>query len=145
MQQINPANSIIIRTSWVYSRFGNNFVKTMLRLAETRDEISVVSDQIGSPTNAADLAEAILTILPKINNNTIKVFHYSNEGVCSWYDFAEAIFKIKGITTQINPIYSSQYPTTAKRPFFSILNKQIFKEKFGLKISHWEKSLIDYF
>lgn len=145
IQQVNPSNSIIIRTSWVYSRFGNNFVKTMLSLAETKNEISVVSDQIGSPTNAADLAEAILTILPKINNNTTKVFHYSNEGVCSWYDFAEAIFKIKGITTQINPIYSSQYPTPAKRPFFSILNKQIFKEKFGLKISHWEKSLIDYF
>jgi dTDP-4-dehydrorhamnose reductase len=83
MQKINPANSIIIRTSWVYSKFGNNFVKTMLRLAETRDEISVVADQIGSPTNAADLAKAILTILPKISNETLELFHYSNEGVCS--------------------------------------------------------------
>ena len=87
MRKINPANSIIIRTSWVYSRFGNNFLKTMLRLAETRDEISVVADQIGSPTSATDLAKAILTILPMVHNKTVEIFHYSNEGLCSWYDF----------------------------------------------------------
>ena len=92
MQQINPANSIIIRTSWVYSKFGNNFVKTMLRLAETRDEISVVTDQVGTPTNAADLAKAILNILPQIKNEIVELFHYSNEGVCCWYDFAKTVF-----------------------------------------------------
>ena len=102
MQQINPANAVIIRTSWVYSKFGNNFVKTMLRLAETRDEISVVADQIGTPTNAADLAEAILNILPQIKNETVELFHYSNEGVCSWYDFAKAIFDIKAIAIKVN-------------------------------------------
>ena len=97
MQRINPANSIIIRTSWVYSKYGNNFVKTMLHLAETRAEISVVSDQIGSPTNAKDLAVAILNILPQVSNQTLELFHYSNEGICSWYDFAKTIFEIKGL------------------------------------------------
>ena len=119
MQQINPANSIIIRTSWVYSKFGNNFVKTMLRLAETRDEISVVVDQIGSPTNAADLAKVILTVLPQIKNETVELFHYSNEGVCSWYDLANAIFEIKGQVIKVIPIDSTQYPTPAERPFYS--------------------------
>ena len=142
IQQINPANSIIIRTSWVYSKFGNNFVKTMLRLAETRDEISVVADQIGSPTNAADLAEAILTILPKISNETIEVFHYSNEGVCSWYDFSKAIFEVEGLPIKVNPIESSQYPTTAERPFYSVLNKHMIKESYQVKIPFWKDSLI---
>jgi len=137
MQQINPANSIIIRTSWVYSKFGNNFVKTMQRLAETKDQISVVSDQIGSPTNAADLAEAILIILPKIRNETIEVFHYSNEGVCSWYDFAHAIFDVKGISIKLDTIESSEYPTPAKRPFYSVLNKEKIKNIYGIKIPHW--------
>ena len=141
MQKINPLNSIIIRTSWVYSRFGNNFVKTMLRLAETRDEISVVTDQIGSPTNAADLAEAILTILPKISNNAVEVFHYSNEGVCSWYDFAKAIFEIKGITIKVNPIFRAQYPTSADRPFYSVLKKKKVKTMYQIKIPHWKTSL----
>ena len=137
MQQINPANSIIIRTSWVYSKFGNNFVKTMQRLAETKDQISVVSDQIGSPTNAADLAEAILIILPKIRNETIEVFHYSNEGVCSWYDFAHAIFDVKGISIKLDTIESSEYPTPAKRPFYSVLNKEKIKNIYVIKIPHW--------
>jgi dTDP-4-dehydrorhamnose reductase len=141
MQQINPANSIIIRTSWVYSKFGNNFVKTMLRLAETKDELSVVADQIGSPTNAADLAEAILTILPKISNKTIEVFHYSNEGVCSWYDFAKAIFEIKEISIKVKPIESSQYPISAERPFYSILNKNNIKNMFYVVIPFWRDSL----
>ena len=88
VQLINPTNTIIIRTSWVYSKFGNNFVKTMLRLGKDRDELNVVADQIGTPTNAADLANAILTIVPKIKNERVEVYHYSNEGVCSWYDFA---------------------------------------------------------
>tara|TARA_B100001173_G_C16011997_1_gene558140 strand:- start:86 stop:925 length:840 start_codon:yes stop_codon:yes gene_type:complete len=141
MQKINPSNSIIIRTSWVYSKFGNNFVKTMLRLAKIKDEISVVSDQIGSPTNAKDLAEVILTILPKINNNTVEVFHYSNEGVCSWYDFAKAIFKIKGITIKVNPICSAQYPTSVDRPFYSVLNKNKVKIMYHIKIPHWNTSI----
>jgi len=142
MQHINPANSIIIRTSWVYSKFGNNFVKTMLRLAETRDEISVVADQIGSPTNAANLAEAILNILPQISNETVEVFHYSNEGVCSWYDFAKAIFEIKGVSIKVNPIETKQYPTPAKRPFYSVLNKTNIKEKYLLVIPYWKESLL---
>jgi len=143
MQQINPANSIIIRTSWVYSKFGNNFVKTMLRLAETRDEISVVADQIGTPTNAADLADAILNILPKISNETVELFHYSNEGVCSWYDFAKAIFEIEGLTTKVNAIESKLYPTPAERPFYSVLNKTKIKEVFKFEIPYWKNSLIE--
>jgi len=143
MQQINPANSIIIRTSWVYSKFGNNFVKTMLRLAETRDEISVVADQIGSPTNAADLAEAILNILPQISNETVELFHYSNEGVCSWYDFAKAIFEIKEISIKVNPIETSQYPTPVERPFFSVLNKTLFKTEKDIQIPYWRHTLVN--
>ena len=142
MQHINPENSIIIRTSWVYSKLGNNFVKTMLRLAETRNEISVVADQIGSPTNAGDLAKAILTILPKIKNETVEVFHYSNEGVCSWYDFAKAIFEIKKIDVILNPIESIQFPTPAKRPYYSMLNKKKIKEKYSLFIPYWRESLL---
>tara|TARA_B110000908_G_scaffold92664_1_gene109784 strand:+ start:53 stop:910 length:858 start_codon:yes stop_codon:yes gene_type:complete len=141
MQQINPVNSIIIRTSWVYSKFGNNFVKTMLRLAETRDEISVVADQIGSPTNAADLAEAILNILPQIKNETVELFHYSNQGVCSWYDYAKAVFEIKGISIIVNSIESKQYPTPAERPFYSVLNKEIIKENFQMEVPFWRDSL----
>ena len=141
MQQINPANSIIIRTSWVYSKFGNNFVNTMLRLAETRDEISVVVDQIGSPTNAADLAEAILNILPQIKNETVELFHYSNQGVCSWYDYAKAVFEIKGISIIVNSIESKQYPTPAERPFYSVLNKEIIKENFQMEVPFWRDSL----
>lgn len=141
IQAVNPANSIIIRTSWVYSKYGNNFVKTMLRLAETKDELSVVSDQIGSPTNAADLANAILTVLPQVENNSPEIYHYSNEGVCSWYDFAKAIFEIKGITIKVNPIYSAQYLTPAKRPFFSVLNKKAFKENYKLTVPYMNDSL----
>jgi len=141
MQKINPANSVILRTSWVYSKFGNNFVKTMLRLAESRDEISVVADQIGTPTNAADLAKAILIILPKISNETVELFHYSNEGVCSWYDFAKAVFEIEGLTTKVNAIESKLYPTPAERPFYSVLNKTKIKEVFKFEIPYWKDSL----
>lgn len=141
MRKINPANSVIIRTSWVYSRFGNNFVKTMLRLAETKDEISVVVDQIGSSTNAADLAEVILTILPQVSNETVEVFHYSNEGVCSWYDFVKAIFEIKNYSIKVNPILSKNYKTIAERPHFSVLNKTLITEKYSIKINYWKESL----
>jgi len=141
MQQINPANSIIIRTSWVYSKYGNNFVKTMLHLAENRDEISVVADQIGSPTNAADLAEAILNILPQVSNETVKLFHYSNEGVCSWYDFANFIFETNKLKVIIRPLESTKYPTLSKRPYYSVLNKNLIKSYFGIEIPYWTDSL----
>jgi dTDP-4-dehydrorhamnose reductase len=142
MQRINPANSIIIRTSWVYSSYGNNFVKTMLRLGKDRDEIYVVADQIGTPTNAADLAQAIVSTLPKLKNEDVEVFHYSNEGVCSWYDFAKAIFEIKGVAIKVNPIESAQYPTPAKRPFYSVLSKSLIKESYDIEIPYWKDSLL---
>ena len=145
MQKINPKNSIIIRTSWVYSKFGNNFVKTMLSLAETRDEISVVSDQIGSPTNAADIAQAILIILPKVNNCAVEVFNYSNEGVCSWYDFAKLIFDYNSIIVKLNPIKTIDYPTTAKRPMFSSMDKSKIRNEFNVNILDWKDSLNQFF
>lgn len=141
VQQINPVNAVIIRTSWVYSKFGNNFVKVMLRLGGESDELNVVADQIGSPTYAGDLAKAILTMLPQIKNETVELFHYSNEGVCSWCDFAKKIFDIKGITIRLKAIESSAYPTKAKRPYYSILNKRKIRDKFNLTIPHWTKSL----
>jgi len=141
MQKINPANSIIIRTSWLYSRHGNNFVKTMLKLAETKSEISVVSDQIGSPTSAVDLAAAIFTILPKIKNNSVEIFHYSNEGLCSWYDFAQEIFRIKNIKTLVNAVKTSEFPMLVKRPTYSVLDKSKIKTRFDLEITSWKDSL----
>jgi dTDP-4-dehydrorhamnose reductase len=143
MQQIKPANAVIIRTSWVYSNYGNNFVKTMLRLGKERNELNVVVDQIGTPTNAADLAKAILTILLKMKNTNVELFHYSNEGVCSWYDFAKAIFEIQGVTVKISPIESAKYPTPAKRPFYSVLNKRKIKESFQLEVPHWKDTLLE--
>ena len=141
MQKINPANSIIIRTSWLYSRHGNNFVKTMLKLAETKSEISVVSDQIGSPTSAADLAKAILTILPMVHNKTVEIFHYSNAGLCSWYDFALEIFRIKNIKTLVNAVKTSEFPMLVKRPTYSVLDKSKIKTRFNLEITSWKDSL----
>ena len=145
MKKINPSNSIIIRTSWVYSSFGNNFVKAMLKLANTKKEISVVSDQIGSPTNAADLANFILNILSKINNENVEIFHYSNEGVCSWYDFAKAIFEIKGVSVVVNSLESKNYITNAKRPYYSLLNKNKVKKVYNCNTVHWKDSLIQFF
>lgn len=141
MQQINPVNSIIVRTSWVYSKFDSNFVKSMLRFAETKDEISVVADQIGSPTSAADLAKAILTVLPQIENKTPEIYHYSNEGVCSWYDFAKAVFEIANMKVKVNAIESAQYRTSAKRPFYSVLSKKKIKASFQIEIPYWKESL----
>ena len=138
----NGENSIIIRTAWLYSVFGNNFVKTMLRLGKEREQISVVFDQIGTPTNAADLAEAIVQIV-RSNNFVSGIYHFSNEGVCSWYDFAKAIFEIKNIACEVLPIESSQYPVPAPRPHFSVLNKNKIKETFSIKIPHWSKSLLN--
>ena len=142
----NP-DTLILRTSWVYSSFGNNFVKTMLRLGRERDSLSVVFDQIGTPTYAKDIAEVVFKIIQLIDNQQIDhkkwrgVFHYSNEGVTSWYDFAQAIFTLENIDCQLAPIESVQYPTPAKRPPFSVLNKGKIKAVFGVQIPHWRRSL----
>jgi len=130
----------IIRTSWLYSEHGNNFMKTMLRLAETHDEISVVSDQIGTPTYAGDLAQVILKIINS-NNKSFGLYHYSNEGVASWYDFAKAIFEESNIEIKINPIKTDAYPTPAKRPFFSVMDKAKIKSDLNIKTPHWRESI----
>jgi len=111
-------------------------------LGREREEIGVVYDQIGSPTYAGDLARAILDILPQIKNSAVEVYHYANEGVCSWYDFAKAVFEIKGIQIKVNPLESYQFPLPAKRPFYSILNKTKIKEKYQKEIPHWKNSLV---
>lgn len=142
MISVGLPNSIIIRASWIYSTFGNNFLKTMKRLGAEKSEINVVFDQIGSPTYARDLATCILDILPKISNSETQVYHFSDEGVCSWYDFAIAIMELSGYSCKVNPIPSSQYPLPAKRPFYSVLNKAKIKAEFGVNIPHWRESLI---
>lgn len=132
--------AMIIRTAWLYSTFGNNFVKTMLRLGSEREEIGVVFDQIGTPTYAHDLAVTILTAI----ENGVKpgVYHYSNEGVCSWYDFTKAIHRIAGITScHVKPLHTAEYPTAAKRPAYSVLDKTKIKETYGMEIPYWEDSL----
>jgi len=134
-------NSIIIRTSWVYSGFGNNFVKTMLRLGREREELGVIFDQIGTPTYAKDLAKAILDIIPQIENTQTVIYHYSNEGVCSWYDFARAIFELSGIGCKVRAIETKEYPTPATRPHYSLLNKAKIKNSFGLDIPYWRDAL----
>jgi len=141
MKNINPQNSIIIRTSWVYSSFGTNFVKTMLRLAKEKESLGVIYDQVGSPTYAKDLAKTILDILPKINNKSVEIYNYSNEGVLSWYDFAKEIMRMAKIDCQINPIETKVYPTPAKRPHYSLLNKSKIKEQFNIEIPYWKDSL----
>ena len=136
----NNPKTIILRTAWVYSRFGNNFVKTMLRLFNDKDSISVVADQIGSPTNAIDLADAILTIISK-DDLTYGIFNYSNEGECSWFEFAQKIKEFSNSTIVINPVPTSAYPTKAKRPAYSLLDKSKIKEVYQLDIPTWEDSL----
>lgn len=138
--------SIVIRTSWVYSSFGNNFVKTMIRLGEKLDSLRVVFDQVGTPTYARNLAAATLTIIQKLeteeeNAQHYGIFNYSNEGVTSWYDFANAIFELKNIQVDLSPIESKDYPTPAKRPHFSLMNKQKIRDTFGLSIPHWRTAL----
>jgi len=140
--RISPENAIIIRTSWVYSIYGNNFVKTMLRLGKDRDELNVVADQVGTPTNAADLAKTIIEIVPKIENKKVALYHYSNQGICSWYDFSKAIFEINGKSIKVNPIGTKDYPTPAKRPYYSVLSKQKIEKKFNIEIPYWKDSLI---
>lgn len=141
MQAINPANSIIIRTSWVYSNFGSNFVKTMLRLGKEHEKINVVSDQIGSPTYAGDLAKAILEILPQIKNEQVAIYHFANSGTCSWSEFAKAIFKIKGMDVRVIDIPTSQYPTLAKRPQYSVMLTDKIRMNHNLQVPMWRDSL----
>ena len=135
----NP-EAIVIRTSWVYSRFGNNFVKTMSRLMQERDQLSVVNDQIGSPTYAADLAQAIMTIITH-SNWQAGMYHFSNEGEISWYEFALAIQEIGGFDCLVSGIPSSDYPTPAKRPFYSLLDKSKIKNTFGVMVQGYRESL----
>lgn len=140
---INPLNSIIIRTSWVYSYYGNNFVKTMLRLGREKEELGVIFDQIGTPTYAKDLAKTILDIVPQIDNQKVEIYNYSNEGVLSWYDFAKEIMKMAKLDCKINPIETYQYPTPAKRPHYSLLNKKKIKSMFNIEIAYWKDGLDD--
>jgi dTDP-4-dehydrorhamnose reductase len=137
--------AIVLRTSWVYSSFGNNFVKTMIRLGEKLDSLRVIFDQIGTPTYARDLAYGILKIIEKIESKTVQnyggIYHFSNEGVTSWYDFALAIFEAKEIDIAVTPIETKDYPTPAKRPHFSLMNKAKIRSTFGLEIPHWKDAL----
>ena len=140
--------SIVIRTSWLYSIFGNNFPKTIHKLCKERESLNVIFDQIGTPTYAFDLAIAILQIVnqsTKENKFASGIYHYSNEGVCSWYDFAKAIADKAYSNCIINPIESKEYPAPVKRPFYSVLNKGKIKSTFNIKIPHWQDSLNEYF
>ena len=141
MRDINPKNSIIIRTSWVYSSFGNNFVKTMLRLGREKESLGVIFDQVGTPTYARDLALTILDVIPQITNEKVEIYNYSNEGVLSWYDFAKEIMRMAKLNCKINPIQTFEYPTPAKRPHFSLLNKSKIKSTFNIEIPFWKDSL----
>ncbi len=169
IQEINPKNSLIIRTSWVYSSFGANFVKTMLRLGKERDSLGVIYDQVGTPTYARDLAKAILDILSKtasfptsslgmqrdgnaastsmhsqagaLERDGVEIYNYSNEGVLSWYDFAKEIMRMAKLDCQVNPIETVDYPTPATRPHYSLLNKSKIKKEFNLTIPFWKDSL----
>ena len=133
-------DAIVIRTSWLYSSFGNNFVKTMLRLGRERDELNVIFDQVGTPTYAADLARNILTII--IDKEWVSgIYNFSNEGVCSWYDFTIMIHKLAGIDCKVNPIESSAYPVCTPRPHYSVLNKSKIKTTFGVEVPYWVDSL----
>ena len=140
-------NAINIRTAWLYSPFGNNFVKTMIKLGSERESLNVIFDQVGTPTYALDLADAILKAMDQtIDTDHEKggVYHFSNEGVCSWYDFTIKIHEIAGIKTcKVNPIETKDYPTKAARPHYSVLNKSKIKQTFNISIPHWEASLKD--
>jgi len=136
---------IVVRTSWLYSAYGNNFVKTMLRLGKEKESIGVIFDQIGTPTWAHDLAEAIVSMVVSMglqSDSYSGIYHYSNEGVCSWYDFALKIMNLSGSRCQVKPIETADYPLPAPRPAYSVLNKKKIKETFKLEIPHWEGSLI---
>lgn len=136
------AQSMIIRTAWLYSTFGNNFVKTMIRLGKEKPELGVIFDQIGTPTYARDLAVAIFAAIEQ--GIVPGVYHFSNEGVISWYDFTKAIHRIAGITTcHVRPLHTSEYPTPAKRPHYSVLDKTKIKQTYNIEVPYWEESLAD--
>ena len=140
--QRNCPKSMVIRTAWLYSTFGNNFVKTMIRLGKEKPELGVIFDQIGAPTYAHDLAVAIFTAI----NQGVEpgIYHFSNEGVISWYDFTKAIHRIAGITTcHVRPLHTSEYPTPAVRPHYSVLDKTKIKQTYNLEIPYWEESLAE--
>jgi len=144
--QVNCENYFIIRTAWVYSQFGNNFMKTMLRLASERDKLSVVNDQIGTPTNAVDLAEVLVKIVQSPNiqhptSNIFGIYNFSNEGQCSWFDFAKEIFRLNNVSIDLQPIPTNAYPTPAKRPAYSVLDKKKIKNVFEIEINSWQMSL----
>jgi dTDP-4-dehydrorhamnose reductase len=134
------SRAMVIRTAWLYSTFGNNFVKTMIRLGKERDSLGVILDQIGTPTYARDLARAIFEA---IRQGVVPgVYHFSNEGVCSWYDFTKAIHRLAGITTcQVKPLHTSEYPAKAKRPHYSVLDKSKIKATYGMEVPYWMESL----
>jgi len=140
-------DSIVIRTSWLYSSYGNNFVKTMLRLGNEKENLGVIFDQVGTPTYARDLAKTCLEILTGVNSVKISkngnLYHYSNEGVASWYDFAISIMELGGENCKVKPIQTKDYPTLAKRPHFSVLNKSKIKTDFKIEIPYWRDSLKD--
>jgi len=137
----------IVRTSWVYSEFGNNFVKTMLRLGGEREELCVIFDQVGTPTYATDLARALLAFLGDpasaegADQADVELYHYSNEGICSWYDFALAIFELTQVDCRVNPIETRAYPTPAARPHYSVLNKSKIRQQLGITVPYWRDSL----
>ena len=144
LQKAMPTNAIIIRTSWIYSEYGNNFVKTMLRLGRERDELNVVNDQIGSPTYAGDLAEVILIIDNKDyqdQGQSTEIYHYSNDGEISWYDFTKEIFRMTGIECKVNPITTDQYPMPANRPRNSLIDSNKIMQLFDTNIPFWKDSL----
>lgn len=133
---------IIIRTAWLYSTFGNNFVKTILRLAAERPELNVVADQIGSPTYAEDLARAIVTIMENDDRGIYDgIYHFSNEGICSWYDFAAEIVRLSGLPCKVNPVTTAEYPTKTQRPAYSVLDKTKIKKVFNVCVPDWNVSL----
>lgn len=139
--QVSGCNGAIVRTSWVYSEFGNNFVKTMLRLGQERDSLNVIFDQVGSPTYATDLGRALVALLKAESQPGVELYHYSNEGVCSWYDFAKAIFELSGVNCAVNPIETKDYPTPARRPHYSLMNKAKIKQTLGMQVPYWREAL----
>lgn len=142
---LQTTDAIVIRTSWLYSVFGNNFVKSMLRFGAEREQIGVVYDQVGTPTNAADLAQGIIRILEKNILDNIwhgGIYHFSNEGVCSWFDFAKEIMQLANLSCNVKPILTHEYPLPAPRPAFSVMNKQKIKETFNFAIPYWKDSLV---
>ena len=136
-------DSVIIRTAWLYSEYGHNFMKTVLKLGREREELRFIFDQVGTPTYAGDLASAMLNLLTQAEEGRFApgIYHFSNEGVCSWYDFTIAILRLAGIRTRVVPIETEDYPTPAHRPHYSVLNKGKIKRVYGLEIPHWESSL----